>query len=265
MKFPNISKNDLVSCFQNIGVSNSDLIYVASYMPIFGHDPGILPKTVSALQKCVGSKGTIVMPTFNWSYCSSGKMDLNETPSQVGVLTEFFRTQEGVTRSETPPWCTFASWGALSNEISAIRGTSPFGPDGITQYLHDKNAKFTLIGCPYEDAVIHTHWLEEELQVPYRHWKRFLGTVTNGEKTTEDVSYMYARNLDIKATIDTRAITTEFEKSGKVTVEKVGLGKIRCFPIMEYTKFLRPYIVNDPLFLLDTISRERYLRKIGDE
>lgn len=265
MPFPKISENDLISCFKKVGIEESDLIYVASYMPIFGPDPDILQKTVSALQYCVGSEGTIVMPTFNWSYCGSGSMDLNETPSQVGVLTEFFRKTKGVTRSQTPPWCTFASWGALSEEISAIRGSSPFGPDGIPQYLHDKNAKFLLIGCPYEDAVIHTHWLEEELQVPYRYWKRFLGAVTNGDSITPDVSYMYARYLDIDTTIDTKAITAEFEKSGAVKIEGLGLGKIRCFAIRDYTSCMRPYIEKDPLVLLDETSREQYLRKFGDE
>ncbi len=161
--------------------------------------------------------------------------------------------------------CSFASGGDLSEEISAIRGTSPFGPDGIPQYLHDKNAKFVLIGCPYEHAVIHTHWLEEELQVPYRYWKRFLGEVTDGDNITSEVSYMYARYLDIDTKIDTRSITAEFEKSGKVAIETLGLGKIRCFPIVEYTKFLRPYMEKDSLVLLDKTSREQYVRKFGDE
>lgn len=259
-----IPEEQLMATFQSVGVGASDLVYVASFMPIFGPDPDILAKAVSALRRTVTESGTIVMPTFNWSYCESRQMDLRETPSQVGVLTEYFRRQEGVCRSRTPPWCTFASWGAMGEKIAGIRGTSAFGPDGIPQFLHDHNAKFLLLGCPYEDAVIHTHWLEEELEVPYRYWKRFVGTVKDGQTEYHDVSYMYARSLDVDTTIDIREIAAAFEATGKVALASLGLGTIRCFRIRDYTAFVRPYMLENPLALLNSAARGQYERTHGN-
>src|SRR3989304_1536981 len=207
MPFPRVTKGDILEKLRKVGVEKGDIIYTASFMPILGNSPALMNDTIDALREAVGKEGTVVMPVFNWDYCSGAIFDPKETPSQVGVLTEAFRKSSGVIRSITPPWCTFVAAGKKAEEIVAIRGTSSFGSDSIAQYLYDVNAIYVLIGCGYNDAVIHIHWLEEEFEVPYRYWKRFKGLVKINDSLVKNVSYMYARRLDIKAEIDSHHIT----------------------------------------------------------
>ena len=258
---PNLSTNDLISALKDVGVEYGDLVYVASYMPILGPDPNINQKTVEALTNAIGQTGTIVMPTFNWDYCKTGIFNVTKTPSQVGVLTEFFRKQHGVFRSLTPPWCTFAIWGKNADKIATIRGISAFGPDGITQYLYDHNAKYILIGCPFDDAVIHIHWLEEQFEVPYRFWKRFIGTVESPTGINTNISYMYARYIDINVRIDSTPIVRDFENSKKVFSMHLGYGIIRSFYTRDYVAYIKPAIERDKLILLTNESRTNYLRE----
>lgn len=258
MPFPKVVKNDIGERLKKIGVQRGDVIYVASFISILGDSPTILDDTITALIEAVGAEGTVVMPAFNWDYCSGAVFDPLETPSQVGVLTEAFRKYRGVLRSITPPWCTFAAIGQRAKEIVKIKGTSPFGPDSITQYLYDINARYILIGCNYNEAVIHLHWLEERFEVPYRFWKRFIGQVKIKDKFFNNVSYMYARRLDIDTEINSRHITDKFDKTDKVKMERLGLGEVRGFMAKDYVEFVSPYFERDRLTVLPPEGRRAF-------
>lgn len=262
MPFPKVNKEDVIEKLQRVGVQQGDDIYVASFAAVLGNEANVLDDVIDALIEIVGSQGTVIMPTFNWNYCSGEIFDPEVTPSQVGVLTEIFRKKPGVLRSITPPWCTFAAIGKYAKDIANIKGTSPFGIDSIPQFLYDINVKYVLLGCPYKDGVMHTHWLEEKYEVPYRYWKQFKGKVIIEGEMTINVSYMYARNLEINADIDPTPLTELFDKSGKVKSEKLGLGEVRSFRVKDYCDFVIPYLEKDKLILLIPEAR-KYFNKNG--
>ncbi len=262
MPFPKISKSDIIEKLKNVDVKEGDIIYVASFTPILGNSNTIMDDTINALMEAIGETGTMIMPVFNWDYCTGSIFDPVETPSQVGVLTEIFRKRKGVIRSITPPWCTFAVTGKKAKEIVKIKGTSPFGSDSITQYLYDVNAKYVLIGCKYNDAVIHIHWLEEKYEVPYRYWKQFKGKIKMNCRLINNISYMYARRLnmtaDVEIDIDSRRITDKFDETDMVKIEKLGLGELRSFTTKDFVDFLSPYFEKDKLAVLLPKARKYF-------
>lgn len=258
MGFPSVSKDEILKVLRKVGVGNGDIIYVASFASILGNRLNILEDTIETLIEAVGEDGTVVMPVFNWDYCSGSVFDPLETPSQTGVLTEFFRRRPGVLRSCIPPWCTFAARGNRANEIVAIKGTSSFGPDGILQYLYDINAKYVLLGCSYNEGAVHVHWLEEKYEVPYRYWKQFAGKVKLNGELQDNVSQMYARRLDINTDIDTHPLTDIFDTTYKVKREPLGLGHVRCFRVKDYVEFMTPYFEKDRLAVLNPEARENF-------
>ena len=71
MSFPKIEKKELLEKLQAVGVQKGNIIYVASFMSILGNDPYIVDDTIDSLIESVGKEGTVVMPAFNWDYCSS--------------------------------------------------------------------------------------------------------------------------------------------------------------------------------------------------
>jgi len=258
MPFENVSKETIIKQLQKIGVKKGATIYVASFMPILGNSQTILEDTVAALLESIGKSGTVVMPAFNWDYCTSRIFDPATAPSQVGVLTEEFRKHPDTLRSLTPPWCTFTAAGKKAKEIVQIAGTSSFGSDSIIQYLYDVNAKYVLLGCLYNDAVVHVHWLEEKFEVPYRYWKQFIGKIKLHGELMHNVSYMYARRLDVNTDIDSHHLTEKFEKTGKVRVGKIGLGQLRCFNTQDYVDFMTPYFEKDKLAVLVSEARKNF-------
>ena len=106
--------------------------------------------------------------------------------------------------------------------------------------------------------------MEEQYEVPYRFWKRFIGKVKSKEKVNTNTSYLYARRLDINTILDTRKHTDNFEAQGGVKMQNLGLGKIKSFYIKQYVDYFRPIIEKDKLALLNDISREEFLKKNGE-
>lgn len=259
MPFPVLDQESIAEKIRAVGVTSGDVLYVASFSVVLGNAPQILPDTIKAFQSVLGEKGTLVMPAFNWDYCSGKDFDVNKTPSQVGRLTEIFRTSPGVLRTSKPPWCTFCVWGKLAKTIAQIKSPTPFGDQSVLQFLYDHDAKYVLLGCSYNDAAVHVHWLEEKYQVPYRYWKEFSGSVVVDGKSFKDESRMFARRLDIGADIDSTPLTSIFDNTDKVKKINIGLGDMRCFKVRDYCDFMEPYFIKDKLVVLKPEFRSHFL------
>ncbi len=265
MSFFTITKKELIGKLKKIGLEQGDIIYVPSFTSILGNAPNVLDDTIDALIEVVGVDGTVVMPTFNWNYCKGEVFDPETTPSQVGVLTEVFRKRPGVRRNIIPPWCTFAAIGKSANDIVSIEGTSSFGDDSILQYLYDINAKYVMLGCTYNEGAVHIHWLEEKFEVPYRYMKQFKGKVRLNGKLVENVSCMYARDLDKNALIDSSHLTDIFDKRSLVKIEKLGYGELRVFRTKDYVEFMTPYFENDRLAVLLPEAAKHFVPQVEIE
>ena len=54
------------------------------------------------LEEILGEDGTLVVPTFNYSFTQGDVFDIRHSPSSVCVISEYFRNRTGVVRSSDP-------------------------------------------------------------------------------------------------------------------------------------------------------------------
>jgi len=87
-------------------------------------------------------------------------------------------------------------------------------------------------------------------EVPYRYWKQFKGKVKMGDELVNNVSYMYARRLDVNARIDSKHLTDIFDVTDCVKCEKLGLGEVRGFRAQDYVRSIQPHFGKDKLAVL---------------
>lgn len=249
-KLLSVTKEDLLAGLRAVGLQRGDTVYVASSLVGLGRMADPVGDTLWALRQAVGEEGTLVMPAFNFSFCEGQPFDREQTPSNVGMLTEAFRKLPGTLRTWSPPYHTVTAAGPRAEEISRIEALTSFGTDSVFQYLHDIGAKHLLIGVGYQDGVAHFHWLEERVGVPYRFWKKFEGDVIlNGERRHR-VFFMYARRQDIPTRLDADPLGLEFERAGHVRVAEVGLCRLRAFDLRDFRAVLEPRLAADPQALL---------------
>lgn len=103
-----LTKNDLLNDLRNLGLKEGDTILVHSSLTSLGYVEGGADTVIDALLEAVGSKGTILMPTYSpngflvdWVK-TNPLFDPNNSSSQTGKITEVFRLRKGVLRSRHP-------------------------------------------------------------------------------------------------------------------------------------------------------------------
>lgn len=98
-------KNNIELSLKKIGVKKKDIIFVHTdivNLPIYSYRTRNINKRVElicdyifkTLRKVVSTKGTIIVPTFNYDFCKTKKFSLKKTPSKEGVFTEYLRKKK---------------------------------------------------------------------------------------------------------------------------------------------------------------------------
>ena len=169
-----LTEQILVSQFQKMGIKKGDCLMVHSAMSKIGYlQDG--PKTlVNALLQVIGKEGTLCMPSspismLQLDYIRQNRVfDVNNTPSAMGAITEYFRTLENVKRSchPTEPVCAF---GPLADELTGnhFGEPTPYTVNSPWKKLMEANGKILYIGVTLDNAGTHLHTLEDAVEFKY--------------------------------------------------------------------------------------------------
>lgn len=191
-----ITQNDIKNVLVNVGVRKGDVIMVHSDIGTFGKlrtfdRSFLLQSLIDSIKEAVGPKGTIIMPTFTYSFYKNEPYDIKNSKSTVGTLTEYFRKQPRVSRTMHPTH-SVAIWGKHKNELLKI-GNDTFDKSSIFGKLHQVNAKFVFFGVPFYKSCTFIHYIEQIHGVPYRYMKKFKGKIIKNNKEYEDEIFLYYR------------------------------------------------------------------------
>ncbi len=217
-----IYKADIIKALRNCGVKKGDVIFVHSDISAFGKlstfDAAFLLKTLAdALKESVGSNGTIIMPTFTYSFTENKPYDKSNSKSKVGILTEYFRKQPDVSRTIHADH-SVAIWGRHRNELLKI-GKDTFDKDSIFGKLHKLNGKIVFFGAPFQSCTF-LHYIEQMHKVPYRYMKKIRGKIIDGNKEYEDEITFYVKYV----IFFTHLSNLEKHLLDKKLLKEVGLG-----------------------------------------
>ena len=123
------SFNDIRTAYKKVGVSKGQVVLVKTDLRPLGpfessKTTDILRAHFLALADLVDlGVGTIVVATASTSLCNTeNSFDPANTPSELGILTEFIRKQEGAVRSKHP-FQSYAAIGAQADFIYAWKTT----------------------------------------------------------------------------------------------------------------------------------------------
>lgn len=103
---------ELYNGLQSLGIVKGTQLIVHSSLKSFGSLEGGANTFIHTLQTLVTLEGIIMMPTFTYGYDPYNK---SSTPSKTGHITEVFRKQPNVYRSEHPTH-SVAIWGNQAKE-----------------------------------------------------------------------------------------------------------------------------------------------------
>lgn len=181
---------EIAEVVQDLGISGDDIVLVHSALSGMDCSPEVL---LDGLRQAVG-QGTIVVPTFNFDATDANSVrqfDIEETPSNMGYLTELVRQHPNAQRSIHPTH-SFAALGEHAETFARMYGCNAFARDYVLGALHEENAAILSIGLePFGKAMTFFHLVEQCEGISrhgwdYRYLRTFDSEITIHEKTFRD-------------------------------------------------------------------------------
>ncbi len=150
----------------------------------------------NSLRTAIGTSGTLVLPLFNFDFPKNKFFDINNTPSQMGALTEIGRLDPQSVRTGHPIY-SFSVIGAKSNEFMNIDNISGYGPDSPFAKIKELGGKIAIIGLSDQHSMTSYHFVEEQNNVGYRYFKDFTGNYIDKNGLESEKTYkLYVRDLE---------------------------------------------------------------------
>lgn len=248
---------DIKLFLQEIGVNDGDTLLVFSNIQTFGLVENNLAGIFQAVTEVLGSGGTLIVPTFSFSFCNKQEFDYFQTPSAVGVFTNFVLRHADSVRSLHPNH-SIAAVGAKAKDVTQYTDKSSFGEGSVFTTMLQYKVKVLSLGVITNTYV---HYVEQVAGVPYRYNKDFSGLIIYGDKSWLDTFPMFVRNLDQPGTEeeDREAARQEFFASGISNNLKFGYGIHRLFQADRYCDFMLKKLRHDPYCLVD---KNKFFREV---
>lgn len=177
-------------------------------------EPGLI---VDSLLEQIGNSGTMLLPLFNFDFPNSRFFSINDTPSQMGILTEFARKNYSGVRTGHPIY-SFYAIGAKANEFFGIDNKSGYGIDSPFARLRELGGKIGVVDLDDQNSMTSYHHVEEMLNVDYRYYKNFSGEYIDASSGSSEKTYsLFVRDTN-------RGVTTDVNRMGEI-LWKEGLYK----------------------------------------
>jgi aminopeptidase-like protein/aminoglycoside N3'-acetyltransferase len=258
---PDYSKEDLVGCFRKAGLTAGQTVLSHSNIGFFGIPAeGNNRKTadrivLEAFREVLGDSGTLVVPSFSYSFCKGEVFDPDSTPSSCGAWSEYVRTLPNAHRSLDPIF-SVAAIGCLSEHLTRDVSQECFGPNSFWERF----IKADGIICNLNVWVISTfvHYIEKKLQVPYRYDKIFPGVFNVGRCARPGAAVFFCQDA---SNLDTRAAAELFDElalNRKMAVKiPVGRGYITAMAARDVERLIMETLVTQPFFLTEAGREHR--------
>jgi aminoglycoside 3-N-acetyltransferase len=144
---PYLTQTDVQAALQQAGLTAGDVVLGHFSLSRFGYIEGGAESLITTLLQILGPSGTLLMPTFTFSWFGRRPHDPAKSPSRVGQVTDHFWRREGVLRSAHPTH-SFAGIGPQAAFL--LEGNdhtqSPLSRTGPLGKLADLDAKILLFG-----------------------------------------------------------------------------------------------------------------------
>lgn len=163
------TKVDLKRQLKELGINNEGTVFIHSSFNSIGEIKGGPEAVLDSFSEYM-EEGLLVLPTHSWKYIGEDQPNfyVQDSPSNVGVLTELFRKRKNVVRSYHPTH----SVAALGKDAGTFtqgeeQFDTPCARNSVYGKLLDRKAQIMLVGVDLRRNTF-IHGIEEWMNVPGR-------------------------------------------------------------------------------------------------
>jgi aminopeptidase-like protein/aminoglycoside N3'-acetyltransferase len=265
------TKDDLKKALVSVGVQKGDILFCQLGMSKLGTPKEIYEgKTkfdviYEAITETIGPQGTLLTPTFSYSFCKGEIFDPEETPSDVGYFGEALRKMKGAKRSLDPIF-SVAGIGPKVDELLDDLPNDCYGKDCVYDRLRQRNAKQCNIGIDLFCTSLNHHTEQVSGGVPHRFLKLFTGYIKkDGKLVKENWIYMVRVLGEFSKPVFDK-LEPDAAKLNLCHTANVGIGRIICARFQDLYDLYRSKLAEDPWYLAqgpacDCLESER--KRVG--
>ena len=249
------TKKDIIKALGDVNIKENDNIFVHSNIGFFGklenanNENDYWKIFKEAIFHVIGSGGTLIVPTFTYSFCRNEPFDKQNTSSRVGLFSELVRTDSDSLRSEDANF----SISAIGKNADYFTRNSPSHSLGEKSFW-ERLLKLNGIICQFNlDRSYNTfvHYVEKFLNVPYHYDKSFEGILIDNGIEVKKHFIHFVRDLDDPDTIsDFTEIEKIAKKLGLIRETSLGRGKISVISCKDTLNLICTEIKKNPAFLI---------------
>lgn len=132
--------------------------------------------------------GTLLIPTFTYSFCKKKIFDKNKSQSEIGLFSEITR-KINLGKRTLHPIFSFKIYGKKTDYFLNASNNTCFGVNSIFDKFIKQKGKIMCIGCNF-DMITFIHYIEQLTNVPYRYHKNFRGKLLD-ERKNQNIKVSY--------------------------------------------------------------------------
>ena len=155
---------------------HTDLMWCLDDSRNFGH---AAERTLDALRQY----DAFIVPTFTYSWRLGGMDFTKDTPSEIGLFSEYSR--------QWLPYRTDHPVFSISSNKQWDVGPAAFGQRSIFEQLHRNDGTILFLGCGFQQCTF-VHYIEQCFGVDYRYYRTYAGLVNGRRRVVSG----YVRNTD---------------------------------------------------------------------
>ena len=173
---------------------------------------------------CVGEKGTLLFPTYNFEFTKGKTFDIRNSKSETGILTETARLHSDAIRTPHPLF-SFAVIGYHKKEFSDLKNYNAFGMDSPFAKLLELDGKIAALDVAGEYCMTFYHHVEEMENAPNRFHKKFSGSYIDNDGTESIREFsVYSRKTELGVETDVKPMEEYLWSKGFYSGSRPGEG-----------------------------------------
>ncbi len=258
------SHRDLVELYRGFGISRGDIVSLKTDLTRLGmyEKPAkneILEGHFRALDEVLDfDRGTVVVATSTTNLCNTDiPYDPIRSPSIVGLLTEYIRSQAGSVRS----YHAFESYTALGRHAGELCGDVSkysYGLDTPEDRLINMGAKCVTLGVGAKRCCSTVHHMEILSAVPYRYVKECDHPVQKNDELVVDRFFRHVWYLDSDIRKNTDRLFARMDATGfRIATAVIGSGHAQCYSMPELFEHGMAAFRTDPYIPLEYEPRKK--------
>ncbi len=199
------------------------------------------------------SQGAIFSPSFTYSVLSGSIFDVNNTESETGQFSEYFRKHFAISRTSHPVF-SFSGVGKFADCFDSYNSLDCFGENSIFDGFFEADIKLVFFGCSFNSATF-VHYVEQREKVKYRYFKYYnCQSYERSRQITKKVRY-FVRKLSMVRSADLDILKKSLLEKGLMREEN--FGRLRVFTVLcsDFYREAKILLLKNPYILIERVSK----------